>query len=119
MYNFKEKNLNCKCGDCTAVFEQMNKKTVQKIEAARIIAGIPFNVRSAMRCIIHNKNEGGSDDSSHLRGFAIDIEADNSRKRFIIIDALLKAGFTRIGIGKTFIHFDDDPVKDEKVIWLY
>jgi len=119
MYNFEEKELGCRCGKCAVDFERMNPETMQKIEAARIIAGIPFTVRSAMRCITHNAAEGGSNDSSHLEGYAIDVEANNSRQRFIIIDALIRAGFTRIGIGRTFIHFDDDPLKDERVVWLY
>lgn len=119
MYNFEEKEFTCRCGKCAVDFERMDPGTVQRIETARIIAGISFSIRSAIRCLVHNVAEGGSDDSSHLEGYAIDIEASNSRDRFIIIDALIRAGFTRIGIGRTFIHFDDDPIKDERVIWLY
>jgi len=49
----------------------------------------------------------------------VDIHCTNSRGRAIIIDALRKAGFTRFGIGNTFIHTDNDPDKDPDVMWLY
>jgi len=119
MYNFKKPAFACRCGECDADFEHMKPETVERLEAARIIAGIPFAVRSAMRCEAHNEAEGGSSDSSHLDGYAIDVDADNSRERFTIVGALIKAGFIRIGIGRTFIHFDDDPTKDGRVMWLY
>ncbi len=119
MYYFKKSDFACKCNQCSKGFGDMDSETVEKLEAARIIAGIPFIIRSAQRCLAHNKAEGGSKTSSHLEGYAIDVEANNSRERFIIVDALIKAGFTRIGIGKTFIHFDDDPIKDERAMWLY
>ena len=31
-----------------------------------------------------------------------------------IISALLKAGFNRIGVAKSFIHVDDDPEKKQR-----
>jgi hypothetical protein len=33
--------------------------------------------------------------------------------------AALKAGFTRIGIGKTFVHMDRDPFLPQPRLWLY
>ena len=36
-----------------------------------------------------------------------------------IVQALLTAGFTRIGIASTFIHADDDPSKPQNLIWTY
>ena len=54
-----------------------------------------------------------------MYGYAADIAAPDSRTKFIIIDSLLKAGFNRIGVGKTFIHCDNDPDKSPDVIWTY
>ena len=34
-------------------------------------------------------------------------------------DAALKVGFKRIGVGKTFIHLDDDMTLPQNVIWNY
>jgi hypothetical protein len=38
--------------------------------------------------------------------------------RSILLPALIHAGFTRIGIAKTFIHADVDD-KKPNAIWLY
>ena len=56
--------------------------------------------------------------SSHLKGFAVDISCTTSVQRTAIIQGLIKTGFTRIGIGKTFIHVDLDNNK-QSAIWLY
>jgi hypothetical protein len=36
-----------------------------------------------------------------------------------VVNALLKAGFKRIGVAKTFIHADDSETHDQEVMWLY
>ena len=48
---------------------------------------------------------------------AVDIACDDSVTRQKIVSGLIKAGFTRIGISKTFIHADNDLKTD--AIWLY
>jgi len=114
--HFPDYELECNCG-CGLMI--MQETTMQKIERARVIAGIPFGVTSASRCPIHNKEEGGKDNSSHLDGWALDIVVTSSRARFKILTALLMVGFTRIGIGHNFIHVDDDPTKTPDVSWVY
>lgn len=90
-----------------------------KLNLARAIAGIPFILNSAFRCGKHNQEVGGSDTSSHLVGCAVDIKCTDSRSRWLIVYALINAGFNRIGIGKTFIHVDDDMTKEPQLIWEY
>lgn len=99
----------------------MQDSTLEKLDNARDYAGIPFVVNSGIRTIQHNAKVGGSDGSSHLpeKGYAVDLKCTSSRDRWIIVNALLKAGFTRVGIAKTFIHADDDPNKSPEVIWTY
>jgi len=97
----------------------MQPSTLQMLNDARAIAGIPFKINSGFRTKSHNAYVGGKEKSSHLYGYAVDIHCTNSRGRAIIIDALRKAGFTRFGIGNTFIHTDNDPDKDANVVWLY
>lgn len=112
---FKESEFACKhCG-----VSKMNPDTIEKLNKARELAGIPFIITSGYRCEAHNRAVGGKSEGAHTSGHAVDIKADTSRPRFLIIDALIKAGFTRIGIAKTFIHVDDDPGKDQKVMWDY
>jgi len=50
---------------------------------------------------------------------AVDIKAVTSETRYKVISALLAAGFTRIGIAKTFIHADTDPDKPANLTWVY
>lgn len=87
------------------------------LDEARKIAGIPFRINSGFRTIAHNKKINGSSNSSHLIGQAADIKITSSRNRFIILNALLQVGFTRIGIYENFIHVDNDPDKIQNVIW--
>ncbi len=97
----------------------MQPRTLQMLDNARTIAGIPFKINSGYRTKEHNAYIGGSKYSSHCYGYAVDIHCTDSRSRAIIIDSLQKAGFNRFGIAKTFIHVDNDPEKDANVIWLY
>ena len=89
------------------------------IDDARESAGIPFVVTSGSRCAERNRKEEGSPDSSHLDGLAVDIKASSGSARWKIINAMIKAGFTRIGVAGSFVHGDVDTEKPEEVIWIY
>jgi len=96
----------------------MDANFLHKLDKARSIAGLPFKINSAYRSPEHPlsiKNPS----SSHIKGLAVDIKCTDSRTRFIIVDALIKVGFNRIGIADTFIHVDLDLDKSNKVIWTY
>lgn len=97
---------------------KMNPDFLSMIDDARDLAKIPFSINSGYRTEVHNKRIKGSKTSSHLIGKACDIHCNNSTDRLIMVTALLGAGFTRIGIGKTFIHCDNDNTKPN-VLWLY
>ena len=114
---FKNKEFNCKCKKCNE--HHMNMEILEMLETARVFAGIPFKINSAWRCEEHNKKVGGTPTSSHLLGKAVDIGAKTPRERFWVVYGLINAGFTRIGIGKNFVHADTDHNKDAEVVWLY
>ena len=97
----------------------MNVDFLAKLDEAREYAGIPFKINSAYRTEEHNKSIGGSPNSSHIKGLAVDISAKDSRTRFKVLEALIKVGFNRIGVASTFIHVDDDKDKSSDVIWVY
>lgn len=97
----------------------MQDSTLRMLDDARSLAGIPFRINSGFRSKEHNAYIGGSKYSSHCYGYAVDIHCTDSRSRSILINSLREAGFNRFGIGKTFIHADNDPEKDPNVIWLY
>lgn len=115
MIHFRLEEFKCPC--CGA--NDMEPSTLKKLDRARDFAGVAFAVNSGFRCRQQNAKVGGKADSAHMRGFAVDISATNSRNRFLIIYGLVMAGFTRIGIGNNFIHADDDPDKPGEVAWLY
>ena len=103
--------------------ERMNKEFLRMLDDARDIANTPFKINSGYRT--EEKNNAiyaalGKTPikSSHLQGYAADIHCNSSQERLTILSALIKAGFKRIGIAKTFIHCDNDPMK-VNCIWLY
>ena len=98
--------------------KNMDINFIYKLEHAREIAGIPFKVTSGYRTKEHNAKVGGVPNSSHLIGVAADIAVDSGRERYIILNALIKAGFKRLGVAKTFIHCDTDESKPNSV-WTY
>ena len=99
--------------------DKMDKTFLLKLDEARERAGIPFVINSAYRSSEHNAKIGGKPTSSHIKGLAVDISVTNSRQRFIVLNALLEVGFTRIGIADTFLHVDLDSEKSKDVIWTY
>jgi hypothetical protein len=110
--------------------KNMNPKFLEMLDEAREIIEIEhnqqnpnnkivFKLNSAFRTEKHNKKVNGKSNSSHLKGYAADISAIYPEHRFKIVNALIKVGFNRIGIAKTFIHCDNDPSKPVNVIWTY
>ncbi len=97
----------------------MRRDFLDKLEQARIIANVPFRINSGYRTEAHNKAVGGVKGSSHTKGCAADISVRSDSDRFKIVDSLLRAGFNRIGIAKTFIHVDNDIEKNSDRIWTY
>ncbi len=97
----------------------MDEKFLSMLDDARGIAGISFTINSGFRTKSHNAYVGGKTNSSHQYGYAADIHCTDSKSRSINIDALIKGGFRRIGIAKSFIHVDNDPDKDRDVSWVY
>jgi len=116
MKYFKIEEFTCKCG-CGKV--EMMPSTLEKLDKARELAGVPFKINSGYRCVAHNAAVGGKSEGAHTSGYAIDIEASVSPSRLKIVKALLDVGFNRIGIASSFIHADDDPTKPQQVMWGY
>jgi len=99
--------------------ELMSKMLLEMLDELRGNCGFPLKINSGVRTEERNKAVGGSINSSHLKGLAVDIHCTESAKRFKIIDEALRLGFDRIGIAKTFIHLDIDLDKSPDVIWMY
>lgn len=116
MLHFQKKEYTCKCGCGEG---DVNPRLLQMWNKVREMCGFPIVIHSGCRCSMHNRAEGGKDDSEHLTGDAWDVKAISSTTRIKIIKAMLDVGFTRIGVGKTFIHGGIGLTKPRYVMWLY
>ena len=118
--HFSPDDFDCRCG-CGLGFAEMRVRFLLMLDCAREDAGIPFVVRSGIRCEAHNRQVGGVKNSAHLHGWAADIKVVGSRARFKIMRSLHKVGFTRFGLYPHIphmLHVDCDPGKLGDVIWF-
>jgi len=115
MRHFKDSEFACQC--CGKVL--INPKFADMLDHARHLAERPFVVTSGYRCRSHNANVGAQPTSSHIFGMAADIKINSEEDRWVKLKAMLEAGFTRIGIGKDFIHVDCDSLKNSNRVWVY
>ena len=99
--------------------QDMDQMLMHRLDNARQMAGIPFVLNSAFRSVAYERSKGRAGTSSHTKGLAVDIRCNTDRNRWKILRALIDNGFTRIGIGKTYIHADIDKDKTPEVIWHY
>lgn len=97
----------------------MNQEFVERLDKMRDAMGMPLSVVSGFRTPTHNNAVGGEPNSAHLRGLAVDFAAIGSSSRASIIIAAVQAGFSRIGIGTSFVHIDTDTSLPQYVFWLY
>lgn len=115
---FKPHEFECKCNKCGLGISAMDEDFLDRLDMARAISGVRFDLSSAIRCEAHNSTiERAKPNSSHLSGLAVDISATTSHQRFQVLYGLIKVGFRRIGIYKNYIHVDDDPSKPQRVAW--
>ena len=98
--------------------DDMEATLLERLEYARQMSGFPFILTSAYRTQAYELTKNRPGTSSHCKGLAVDIHCQDEEKRFIMIQNLLRAGFTRIGIAKNYIHADCDYSK-KGCIWLY
>lgn len=95
----------------------MDLEFVTLLDNLRSRCGFPIIINSGYRTKEHNKKVGGSANSSHLRGLAVDVKVVGNFERFCIIKHAIALKVTRIGVYKTFIHLDVDKSLPPNVIW--
>ena len=82
---------------------------LRKIEAR---AGFDLYITSGARCASYNGMKGFSLNSAHTLGLAADISTPDSRKRWLVVEAIYHFGIERVGRknsdnpGSRFVHFD-------------
>ena len=124
--NFSHSEVACKCGRCRGA-AKISPDLMRRLQQLRDAVG-PIRITSGVRCRKHPESRTRPT-SSHVPndlgdiegkvGHAVDIAAVGSRRRFRLLAAAIAAGFTRIGIGKSFLHLDNDYKKSQGVIWDY
>jgi len=116
MKYFTKEELSCGCG---CGLYNITPEVEDILDRIRGTLDRPVYINSGSRCAPHNAKEGGKLSSSHLEGLAVDIKCSNSSERSKLLKVLMRMDIDRVGIAKTFIHFDIDENKALEVTWLY
>lgn len=131
MENIEEKindyrvQLGCPCGCGT---NRMKDDMVMKLMFAEGISGKRFAYTSGYRCTKHNQEVGGAIDSSHLYGEGVNIFYSTEGDCFLILKALIGAGFERIevmslenaiALGKKGAHLHADQHHKRPMPWFH
>ncbi len=105
---FKPSETACKCKyeDCEA--PRMDRTFMRLLNKFRERLGVPCSISSGLRCRKHNAAEGGSKNSAHLYGRAVDILTFTWDKATVLkaIDIAIEEGFQGIGAGNGILHLD-------------
>lgn len=117
MKYFSEKEFNRCVPSCS--MSDMDNDFLLLLDKVREDAGVPFILNCAYRSEEWDKSKGRSGKSAHTKGKAVDIKCNTSANAYKIVNAALKNGIKRIGIGRTFIHIDNDDTLPQGVIWNY
>lgn len=101
--NFSRYEFACKCG---CGFDTVDAEQLRLLQDLREWAG-PTKVNSGCRCVKHNKDEGGGENSLHLFGRASDIECENKTPDEVAdwVDRYL-GNTGGLGRYETFTHID-------------
>lgn len=110
--NFTRKELDCRCGCGFGPQPEL----IQALQQLRDKLGFPLHINSCARCEKHNKKIGGSPNSQHVKGLAVDISticlsgAQISNLRAFASEL----GFRGIGRYDRFLHID---LRPSEAIW--
>ena len=105
--------------------EFMSDEFIDMLDEAREIYGKGIKVNSGYRSEAYQQElaerykTGVAKNSPHTEGIAADLHIGSSRDRWMLINSLLLAGFTRIGIASNFVHVDISETRQQNVIWHY
>jgi len=97
----------------------LDGELMSRLDVARDLCGFPIVITSGRRTPEQNAAAGGTNESSHMSGLAVDLRAPTGQnEREKMIWALGRAGFRRMGIYDRHLHCDVDPNKSQDVVWF-
>ena len=120
--NFALEEFACQC-PCRSNHTKLD--LLYSLQHVRDIFEEAMVISSGYRCAKHNKEEGGSEDSSHIKGLAADIVIPTPTYAFALMRAIMVTNrFNRVGFGKLpsgtlVLHLDIDKDKVQDVLWGY
>ncbi|WP_281989700.1 D-Ala-D-Ala carboxypeptidase family metallohydrolase [Aquimarina aggregata] len=101
----------------------MDKEFIKMLQKLAKVTKLPIfdMINSGARSSFWNAKVGGVSNSSHKmpKCQAADIKAPTRAIRNKIVVAAKLVGFKRIGVGRTFVHLDNDRSKKQYVAWGY
>lgn len=66
-----------------------------------------IHINSAYRTVAHNRAQGGTSDSRHLKGYAIDAWVTGVKQQELA-NLAYSMGLVRVGVYGSFVHMDTD-----------
>lgn len=119
--NFSYSEFKCKCGGkyCNGYPVPFSYELAKNLQTIRTHFGQPLYITSPLRCEQHNKNSGGTANSKHKKGWAVDFYVKG-----VSFSELQKYCKTlpyynysyRINNNQDVIHFDIIPPNETNVI---
>lgn len=88
------------------VYDKMNIEFLLILDKLRHNVGQSLHINSSYRSIFYNKKVGGSANSLHLKGKAVDLYCDNGTLRGKIIKNALNLGLS-CGVYDRWVHLDN------------
>lgn len=85
---------------------KIDSELVAKLEKLRERIGQPIRINSGYRTPEHNKAVGGSYNSQHMKGVAVDIDLPQGLTIDELANMAEAIGFDGIGKYYTFVHLD-------------
>lgn len=120
--NFDLNEFSCPCCGLLPDYNTAFKLAVH-LQNIRDDLGEALVITSALRCVPHNQQVGGVNNSLHLSGNAVDFYcADDNVSACVLAMLAYREGFRSIGIGDDWIHVDMrnfGSSYDKSIIWHY
>lgn len=122
---FKYREFDCKCGKCQRPEGVPSKELIDILTKIRKHYDQPVTINSGYRCEAHNKKVGGSKNSQHFKGSAVDITVKNTPTESVWEYVLSNWGDDDLGLAikrnkndiyRGFVHID---TRGRKARWEY
>lgn len=122
---FKYSEFDCKCGKCERPQGVPSQELIDILTKIRKHYNQPVIINSGYRCEAHNKAVGGSANSQHFKGSAVDIIVKNTPTQSVWEYVLKNWGDSPLGLAikrnkgniyAGFVHID---TRGKKARWEY